>query len=306
MTAEPFIRSAGGKRTLAPALLNLFPAPDAYDTYLEPFIGGGAIYYALHNAGHLADTIRIIGDVNPDLAKLYRTVRDHTTSLIREFNSIAARSTKAKDPQKFYEQQRDLWNHGGVSMRTPARQLFLRRSCWNGLWRENKQGHMNTPWNSAGTRPLDEVKLWHAANALQDTVVLDWDFRQYEEDDDFFVGTRTLVFLDPPYLGTDAFTSYTAGGWSVEDTRTLLSLCQTWTSRGAFLAVTHSDTLQFRTLVAELWPEAAIVPTLMRRAINSNPDARGPVSEVILLGNISPKPVVVDAEKEYEQVARTE
>ncbi|APU88848.1 methylase-like protein [Virus Rctr197k] len=305
--SAPFIRSAGGKRELAPQILSLMPQPPAFDTYVEPFAGGAAVFYALWNDGRLDNKTVVLGDGDPDLIALYAAVRDDVLSLIRETDRLIAQANKASSPEDFYNEQRGLWNKGG-RYRTPARHLFLRRACFNGLWRTNKAGEMNTPWKGEPPKPLDPPVLLRAMSSLTTpkAELLDWDFRRYEEDEDFFIGPRTLVYVDPPYLGdAEDFTSYLPSGWNKEDLDHLLRLCREWTIRGAHVVLSHSDTSTMRDALRANWPSVSLTETTARRAINSDAEGRGPVGELIVVGTVDTSPVMLRSVPRVED-ARSE
>lgn len=281
--AGPFIRCAGGKRELAPLILEQMPLPESYDTYVEPFLGGGAVYFALWEAhGYLAGKTIILGDVDKDLINLYASVRDDVLALEREASAMIAAAWKSGAAQKFYERERARWNQGD---RTPARHLFLRKACWNGLWRSNRKGEMNTPWRGEAPARVG-MELLHAMSAFKNPEVelLDWDFRRYEENEGMHIGEGTLVYLDPPYLGAKRsdFNKYTKNGWSESDFVDLLVLCRTWSERGAHVVLSHADNKASRGFIAAHWPEAELHFITARRSINSDGGGRGPVKELIV------------------------
>ena len=281
MTA-PFIRSAGGKREQAPTILSLMPDASAFDVYVEPFLGGGAMFYALHDDGRLKDKLVVLGDGNPDLINLYAAVRDDPSTLTRNAGLLIG--SAMNDPETVYRSEQNLWNADPAN-RTPARQLYLRHACWNGLWRVSKDGNFNTPWRRLTPAKLDVEKFFAAHNALQGVELLDWDFQDYEDRDDFYIGARTLVYLDPPYLGNDgAFVGYRAEGWGLANLEALVGLAAEWTNRGAYVVLSHSDTPELQKVLTERWPTAKPHPIEARRSINSDGKKRGPVPEVIVVG----------------------
>ena len=283
MTA-PFIRSAGGKREQASFLISLMP--QKFDTYVEPFIGGGAVFFALRNEGRLDGKTVILGDGDPDLIALYAAVRDDPTSLAREAGRLIDLMAKTSDPQAFFEDQRKLWNAG---KRTPGRHLFLRSACYNGIWRTNQDGEMNVPWKKATPKPPDLTQLRRAAESLKGVELVDWDFRRYEEnaEDDneegggCFVGEGTVVYLDPPYLTDGGWVGYLPAGWSEPDFVTLLHLCRIWSDRGAHVVLSHAGTPEALMLRAQHWPDAVLHKVLARRSVNSDGEGRGPVEEMV-------------------------
>lgn len=281
------------------------PNSDAYDTYLEPFLGGGAVFYALESEGRLDGKLTVLGDGDPDLITLYAAVRDDTAGLIRDAGRHIAAADS--DPENYFKHQQDLWN-ARVENRTPGRHLYLRRACWNGLWRTSKtEGRFNTPWRKEPPAPLDEQKLLRAAVTLRGVELLDWDFRRYETDESFFVGERTLVYLDPPYLGDAGdFTGYLPTGWGEKDLRELLELCREWTDRGAHVLLSHSNTEETRRLIGEVWSRSTVHLIDARRSINSDGEGRGPVKEVIVVGKpmVDTLHVPLHAVPEHAEVAR--
>lgn len=280
--AEPFIRQAGGKRQLAPRILELMPPPEAYSAYVEPFLGGGAVFFHLWNLRRLDGKDVFLGDADKDLHALYKAIRDDVASVDNGCRALVGACIRSGDARAFYLQQRALWNAGD---RTPARHLFLRRNAFNGLWRQNKKGEMNTPWKKAqATSP--GMELYRALSALHGTELLDWDFRQYEEDPSFFIGPRTLVYLDPPYLParSTGFTKYLPTDWTERDLVDLLGLARTWHDRRAYVVLSHADTPKFRALREAHWPAAEEHQVMARRAINSDGEGRGPVPELVVVG----------------------
>jgi DNA adenine methylase Dam len=265
------------------------PDGDAFDTYVEPFAGGAAVFYALSNDGRLDGKTRVLGDGDADLIALYAAVQGNLTSLVHETSKYITAAQKASDPKAYYEAERELWNKGG-RYRSPGRHLFLRKACWNGLWRTNKDGGMNTPWKGEAPKDLDVTKIQRAHETLQGVELLDWDFRRYEDDEDFFVGERTLVYLDPPYLGDgDDFNSYLPSGWTEDDLKYVFELCRSWSARGAHVVLSHAETPLTRALALD-WAGSTVHQIEARRSINSDGAGRGPVEEVIIVG----KPADVD------------
>jgi DNA adenine methylase len=278
--ASPFIKIVGGKRALAPSILNLMP-PD-FDVYIEPFVGGGAVYYALHDAERLNGALVVLGDVSKDLIILYEAARDHPEELLRDVDRITdtvhpSSSAGYVASGEMYYRQRELWNKGE---RTPARQLYLRANCFNGIWRENKKGEFNVPWRKELPHRVDDEKLQAASRALNNPKVelLDWDFRDYEGGD-VVIGEGTCVYLDSPYLG--GWSGYTAEGWTTQDMIDLVQLAALWSKRGARVVLSHVNTCEIRALL-EHWPGCIAYPIAARRSVNSDGSGRGPVQELLI------------------------
>lgn len=265
------MRAVGGKRKLAPRILDCMTRP--FDLYCEPFLGGGAIFLALHEAGRITeDTTVILGDANKDLIALWEAVRDNPAGTTQAANRIAYRCNGLED----YRAQRQLWNEGD---RTPARQLYLRANSFNGLWRENKQGAMNADWcKELPSRQVNRALIDASSLALRypHAELLDWGFEQYEELD---LGEGALIYLDPPYLG--GWSDYTAGGWSEADFAKLCRMAARWTEHGAHVVLSHSDTPASREILQSDWPKAQLAQVYARRMINRDGGGRGPVAELL-------------------------
>jgi DNA adenine methylase len=278
-------------------ILQAAPPPETIDVYLEPFLGGGAVYFGLQAAGHFRPAGRraqpatvILGDADSDLIALYTAVRDDPDNLIRQTEDYIQAATHGPvGPRGYYEAERQRWNAGD---RTPARHLYLRRAAWNGLWRTSQAGHLNTPWRRAPPAPVNDKQIYAAHRALNDPWVelVDWDFRAYDlapELADPALRRRLFAYFDPPYL-TGGFCAYTAAGWGEEDLRDLLTFTRTWHDDGAHVLLSHAWSPTYEALLAELWPCAATRTVMARRAINSDGAGRGPVREILAYG---PRPV---------------
>jgi DNA adenine methylase len=266
----PFIRCAGGKRSLVPLLLERCPPPDAYDVYAEPFLGGGALYFALVAAGRLEGKARLLSDVDADLIHLYTMVRQRPAALVREYDRRVANVQDLGTAEATYLRERALWNRRG---RSAVRHYYLRRNSYNGLWRQNASGEMNAPWNRELPKPADRAKLMAASVALQDAELAHLDFSG------IVVGKRTFVYLDPPYLG--GFTSYVPTRWSEGQFTTLLQRARRWTDEGAHVLLSHADDEATRDLLASHWPEARVDGVHARRSISSDGTTRQSVPEVL-------------------------
>ncbi len=180
----PFLKWAGGKRQLLPRILQL--VPPRIDTYYEPFIGGGAVFFAL--AARRAFRRAVIGDANPELCNCYQAVRDDVDGV------IAALHQYQNDRDLYYQvraQDSSRWTPAARA----ARVIFLNRCGYNGLYRVNSRGKFNVPFGRY-RRPVicDEAKLRAAAGALQKVRIACGDFAKLLPK----VGLRDFVYLDPP------------------------------------------------------------------------------------------------------------
>jgi DNA adenine methylase len=280
--AKPLVKYPGGKRDhVVLEQLSKLAQEIYFDTYISPTCGGAADFFALQERGLLTDKTVILGDADADLIQLYAAVlKNHHAVYKRardEADHIALLTEKGKG--KYYHSIRSLWNLGE---RNPGVQLFLRHACWNGLFRRNQKGELNTPARDLDNLSIPSIgELADAAAAFEGVELVDWDFRQYEEDDDVFVGPGVLMYVDPPYDGKNGFRQYVAGGFTVDDQRDLIEHCATWSRRGATIVYSNADTALINQLLSDAWPEATVEHVHADWTISSDVKTRGLKPEVI-------------------------
>lgn len=276
-----FLKWPGGKRQLLPALLPLVPAQ--FRVYHEPFLGGGALFFALAAVGRIEEAQ--LGDVNFNLVTTYRTVRDQLPAVIGNLRALA----KAHDPANpgaLYYTVRSAFNGGMQDFaELAARMIYLNRTCFNGLYRENARGGMNTPVGAYKNPTIcDEAALKSAAGALQlasiDLQSFDLSLQLATEGD--------FVYLDPPYAPlseTSSFTAYSAGGFGPERQRNLARACLELHDRGVRWVLSNSTAPLIRELYGELAgirEGITVFEVPATRRINSKASARGQIGELIV------------------------
>lgn len=269
----PFLKWAGGKSQLLAELDPLFPRQ--FDRYLEPFLGGGAVFF--HLRARFPEAACVLCDNNPELINCYEAVRDAPDELMERLDQHAARFEQ--HPAAYYYSIRGQGNLAG-KMERAARMIFLNKTCFNGLWRVNGRGEFNVPLGSNRTvKPYDRVNLWAASRALQGTQLVVQDFQQTLAP----ARAGDFVYLDPPYhpvSKTAAFTAYTREAFGPEQQRRLAELFAAAAQRGARLLLSNSSTR----LVLELYAAFEIRSVQARRSINAQGNGRGAVTEVVVLG----------------------
>lgn len=262
--AKPFIKWAGGKTQLLPELRKRMP--EHIGTYVEPFVGGGALFFDVQPAD------AILNDVNPRLINLYVSVRSHKEELVdslnsyeSEYNALASISAK-KD---FYYQNRTEFNARGfetdLTVDDAARFIFFNKTNFNGLYRENADGNFNAAFGWKGSiRLFDEANLCSCSTALQNTSITNGDF----EDACKGLSAGDFVYFDPPYYST--FAGYQASGFSVDDQVRLHDLFERLTESGVHCMLSNSITEFIKNLYAGY--NIDVVP--VKRNINRNGNAR--------------------------------
>jgi DNA adenine methylase len=263
----PFLKWAGGKRQLLPRILQLVPA--RIDTYYEPFVGGGAVFFALAAQGLFRRAV--LGDANAELVICYTAIRDQVDAVIaglRRFRNDpdAYYEVRAKDPARLSPAAR------------AARVIFLNRCGYNGLYRVNSKGAFNVPFGRY-RRPLicDERKLRAASQALRTVKIVAGDFGKLTAK----AGPDDFVYLDPPYVplsATSSFTAYAGRDFGTAAQERLAEALRALSARGVPALLSNSDCAATRKLYQGLDVERIRA----RRAINSVARRRGPVDEILV------------------------
>lgn len=271
--AGPILKWAGGKTQLLDRILPRLP--DSIRTYYEPFIGGGAVFFALANERRFRDAI--ISDANPALVELYTVLRDDVESLIE---GLAEHAEHAKDPEYFYDvRAQDQSGLGPVER--AARLVFLNKTCFNGLYRVNRKGHFNVPFGKyKNPRVLNAPLLRASSEALQGVTILESDFSHVA----VHARRGDAVYFDPPYVpisATSSFNSYAKEPFGPDQQARLVEVYETVCRRGATAVLSNSDCDITRDLYADLEVETVYAS----RAINSVASKRGRITEVLVVGS---------------------
>lgn len=277
MAAAPIVKWVGGKTKLLPELKKRLP--EKWNRYFEPFVGGGALFFALEPAD------AVLGDMNKDLVETYRQVArdvDAVIDCLRGWHeNHFLHPGKAWMSERYYE-ARQRWNDGMWADGPPraAVFLYLNKTCFNGLWRVNKGGRMNVPVGDyAKPNILNEAALRAAAPVLRRADIQHGDF------DETAVQAKSgdLVYFDPPYdpvSKTADFTSYTEGDFGKAEQEMLAVRAKSLVSSGVYVMLSNHDTPFIRSLYQGFRIDTVRCP----RAINSKGDKRGAVDEVIICG----------------------
>ncbi len=273
----PFLKWAGGKGQLLAQFAPYFPA--RFRQYLEPFVGGGAVFFHLYNQGWLAGKPVVLLDHLEELINCYAVIQNRVADLIAE---LQRHEPHKRDAAYFYEVRnwdRDP-NYGRRSdVERAARFLFLNHTCYNGLYRVNRRGWFNVPFGRYRNPTLgDADNLRAVSRALQGVVLLRGDFERCLE----FVGAGDFVYLDPPYhplSDTARFTGYTAADFRDADQRRLAELFRELDRRGCQVMLSNSCTR----LVQELYAGYEQVQVQAVRAINARGDRRGAIPELLIM-----------------------
>lgn len=272
---SPLVKCPGGKRELAARIASLMP--ETITHFMEPFFGGGAVFFHLYKTGRLAQAKSVdINDYDRHLIELYEDVKRDAKDVHTRMMAIAGEY--AKNPEATYYHVRKLWNQRNYSA---AKNLFLRYTGFNGLWRENKAGGMNTPWGKYAKPAFPSIERLEAvANAFRRVTFESEHFAHHLEFNKEQKQAGTVMYLDPPY--DCDFVQYTKHGFSRMEQEALLKLCAEWSEAGARIVYSNADTPFVRDTLSKHWPKGTVESVEMKRRINSDAAKRGPVGEVLV------------------------
>ncbi len=297
-SARPFLKWAGGKTQLLNEFNKRLPRElkkGKITKYVEPFIGGGAVFFYLNQRFSFEHCY--ICDINEELILTYRTIKRSVQKLISELGRIESDylATDEENRELFYYQIRDSFNqklpeinfskYDSEWVERAAQIIFLNRTCYNGLFRVNRKGEFNVPFGKyRNPEILNEKNLVDVSVLLKKTQILLGDFTQCRK----FVDENTFIYFDPPYRplnDTSSFTSYSKDGFFEKDQVRLAEFFKELDGKGAKIMLSNSDPRNedpkdsfFDDLFAEYFIER--VPA--KRIINCNGSRRGDVNELII------------------------
>ncbi len=272
--AKPFLKWAGGKTALLPELLKA--APERIETYYEPFVGGGALFFALQSEGRFKHAV--LSDSNRELINAYIQVRDNVEGLIRALQVHQRKYRAAEDRAEYYYTIRA--KELTCSLGGAANLIFLNKTCYNGLYRVNSKGNFNVPHGRYKNPTIcDEDNLRAVSEALQGVELTVADFAEAPQE----AGDGDFVYFDPPYIpltDTAYFTSYTAKDFDMEAQARLAMTAERLAQQGSLVALSNSGHPDVASMYSSQAFELREVQA--RRAINSVAKRRGPVSEYLI------------------------
>ncbi|MFW6008038.1 MAG: DNA adenine methylase [archaeon] len=267
---NPILKWAGGKRQLLEEILDVFPSDYDERVFHEPMIGGGAITFNINPKKGS------INDINSKLINFYKIVKNYPQELIEENKSH-------KNNEEYYYNFRNKFNKSIMNdnmnkIRKASLFLYFNRTCYNGLWRENSEGLFNVPFGEySNPNFVKKENIQKVSKILQNLEIYNKDFEYIlnvvEEDD--------LVYFDPPYLpisDTEDFTKYSKDGFTWEDHKRLKEICKKLDDKGVLFVLSNSYTKP----IIELYNDFNINEVKAKRAINSDGENRGEVSEILV------------------------
>jgi len=274
--AYPFLKWAGGKRQLIPQMKKYFP--QKFNKYIEPFVGGGAVFFELYNAS-LVKNGAIIIDKNKELINCYRVIKDNVNVLIKSLK-------KHKNDEDYYYRIRKLdrkpKKYKKLSdIEKASRTIFLNRCCYNGLYRVNSKGQFNVPFGRYKNPTFcDEENLKAVSISLKNVKIIHDSFEvclKYAEEGDF-------IYFDPPYFPlseTSSFTSYTKEDFGIKYQKKLHQIFNELNKRGCKLMLSNS----YSNFILDLYNDYEKIILKAKRVINCDSSKRGKIKELLIIND---------------------
>lgn len=289
--AKPFLKWAGGKTQLLPTIDSFLPETFRGEndvTYIEPFVGGGAmLFYMLQKYTNIKRAI--INDINPHLIKTYSVIRDDPHSLINALDDLQNQFKALED----YDKQKELYldirtrfNQQAISkIEEAAYMIFLNRTCFNGLYRENSKGGFNVPFGRYSNPTIcDEDLILADSELLQRVEILNGDFSHTAR----YIQGYTFFYFDPPYRPLDAtssFNSYVKESFDDNEQIRLRDLYSELSAGGSYAMLSNSDCKGRNAeddFFDKLYADFFIERVYAKRCINANASKRGILTELLI------------------------
>ncbi|MBM4242113.1 MAG: Dam family site-specific DNA-(adenine-N6)-methyltransferase [Euryarchaeota archaeon] len=299
INAKPFLKWAGGKTQLLSEYNKRLPSHIIQNRtikrYVEPFVGGGAMFFFLNRNYNIKESF--LFDINKELIITFKVCQNDHRELIDKLSEIE--KTYLKEPEenrkKFYYKVRDLYNsqmnafnyrdYNSEWIERASYLIFLNKTCFNGLFRQNKKGEFNVPFGKY-ERPkiCDKNNISQVNKVLRAVEIFNADFTKSRK----YVKRGTFVYLDPPYRplsDTSSFTSYSKEGFNDEDQKKLAIFFEKMDKKGAYLMLSNSDPKNEYPedeFFDKLYGKYKIERIPARRYINRDAAGRGDINELVI------------------------
>lgn len=268
---RPFLKWVGGKGQLLPELMKRIDRLDGFGRYHEPFVGGGALFFELYRQGRLGRKQAYLSDNNPRLVETYVAVRDDVDAIVKRLEHH-----KARHGETYYYDVRSRVPDDAVDR--AARIIYLNKTCYNGLYRENRKGEFNSPFGRYKNPQIcDAENLRAVSEALKRAKIECRHFQSVVK----HAERGDLVYFDPPYhpvSKTASFTGYDRGGFGEDSQRLLATVYAQLAEKGAKVLLSNSMT----EFIEALYGSYTVDSVNANRAVNSRADRRGKVAEALV------------------------
>ncbi len=292
--ARPVVKWVGGKSQLLQTIKNYLPTKlkmNAIKRYIEPFLGGGAVFFELVGIYDFDEVF--LFDTNPELIIMYNVIKNDVEELIKELQKIQDEYFTSNQKLYYYD-RRDEYNkfdkkidankYSKKFVRRAALTIFLNRTCFNGLFRVNSKGLFNVPMGRYNNpKILDSENLRNASMILQNAVIMQADFSVAME----YANKDTFIYYDPPYRPirkTSSFNSYSVQDFDDIEQVRLYDIFTSIDRREALQMLSNSDPTNYikDTFFDDLYSNFNIHRVNAKRLVNSDPNGRGEVRELLI------------------------
>jgi DNA adenine methylase len=272
--AKPFLKWVGGKTQLLSQFNRFYPSK--YNNYFEPFLGGGAVFF------NLTPKKAFINDVNKALVGTYRNIKRNSKDIIKLLIILQKEYYKKDEIEKenFYYSIREKYNNLPYeSIEKSAYLIFLNKTCYNGMYRENSEGKFNVPFGRYKKPPiLNKENLLTVAHALKNTILTSLDFEKVVNK----AKKGDFIYFDPPYhplSKTSSFTQYSNTDFLEKEQLRLKKVFSNLNKKGCFVMLSNSYT----DFICELYKGHEQFIVMANRSVNCKAKGRGAIKELIIL-----------------------
>ena len=289
---RPFVKWAGGKGSLIPQITKYYPFElknGRIEKYVEPFVGGGAVLIDILQKYEVQEAYAF--DINKDLINCYNVIKSNVENLIQELEKkekefLCLDNEKRKN---YFYDVREEYNSYTLetepNVKRASEFIFLNRTCFNGLYRVNRNGKFNVPFGKYKNPTIcDSSNLRNLSKLIKDVVFEYGDYKKSEE----LIDAHTFVYFDPPYRplsDTSAFTSYTKEVFNDEKQKELAEYFNLLSTRNAKLMLSNSNPKNVDAndnFFENIYKGFNINEVSAKRMINSNSEGRGEISELLI------------------------
>ncbi len=290
---KPFVKWAGGKGSLIPQLKNFYPFElenETINKYVEPFVGGGAVLINILQKYNVKEAYAF--DINKDLINCYNVIKSNVEELIAELKVKENEFLKIEDEDRqayFYDIRKEYnsyrTNVDELNVKRAGEFIFLNRTCFNGLYRVNKNGEFNVPCGKYKNLTIcDSTNLRNLSFLIRNVVFQYGDYTRSEK----YIDSNTFVYFDPPYRPlsvTSGFTSYTKEDFNDENQKELAKYFRKLNEKNAKLMLSNSNpknTNKNDNFFEDIYKGFNINEISAKRMINANAKGRGEISELLI------------------------
>lgn len=293
---RPFVKWAGGKNKLIPQMEQYYPKElkeNKIDVYIEPFVGGGAILMDILKKYNIKKAYAF--DINKNLINCYNIIKDKVESLVLELKKLEEEYLKLDDENRkeYYYDIRKKYNSINIENENEALEkttyfIFLNKTCFNGLYRENRKGQFNVPIGKYKNPTIfDEENLIELSKLIKNVTFINGDYRESYK----YIEENTFIYFDPPYRPinkTSSFTSYSKEDFNDENQKELGEYFRKINDNNSNVKLMLSNSNPKNNnekddFFEQIYNGFKINEIKANRMINSNKEKRGKISELLII-----------------------